>query len=91
MYKRFRKEKIDLALKFVEFTKKKKDPKLKHETTRKQRSKVCETRCKHTIVTLIPRWPGFGTDRQPILISFLDFSCLDHAQATQEHTEQPTT
>ena len=37
------------------------------------------------------RRPRFGTDRQPLLISFLDFSCLEHAQGTQEHTEQPTT
>lgn len=44
MYERFRKEKIDLTLKFVEVTKSKKNPKKTHETTREQKSKGCETR-----------------------------------------------
>ena len=50
-----------------------KDPRLKHETT-KLRSKGCETRRKHTYYCDVSRWPRFGTDRQPLLISFLDFS-----------------
>ena len=34
----------------------------------------------------VARRPRFGT-----ITSFLDFSRLEHAQATHEHTEQPTT
>ena len=37
----------------------------------------------------ISRWRIFGTNTPAT--SFLDFSHLEHAQATHEHTEQPTT
>ena len=37
----------------------------------------------------VSRWGRFGTDT--LTTSFLDFSGLEHAQATHEQTEQPTT
>ena len=70
MYERFRKEKIDLALKFVKFTKK------------QERSQIKQRNHEEAKIQGL---------RNQTTTSFLDFSRLEHAQATHEHREQPTT
>ena len=78
----------------------KKDPKLNDETTRKQRSKGCETHRQRESnendeyyydANILLWYFKMAQIRNRTPTSFLDFSRLEHAQATHEHTEQPTT
>ena len=65
MYERFRKEKIDLVLKFVEFTKKQKRSQVKprnHEEAKIQRLRNAT----QTYYCDVSRWRRFGTEPQPL-------------------------
>ena len=95
MYERFRKEKSDLALKFVEFTKKQERSQIKQRNHKEAKIQGLRNALgtgtrwewwillfrKHTIVTfkMAQIWNRTTT-------SFLDFSRLEHAQAIHEHT-----
>ena len=96
MYEGLRKEKIDLALKFVKFTKSQKRSQIKprnHEEAKIQRLRNTT----QTYYCDVSWWRRFGTEPQTSfptsfeVASLLDFSRLKRAQANQERTEQPTT
>ena len=71
-------EKIDLALKFVEFSKK------------QERSQIDAKRYYYDANILLWRFNMAQIWNRHTDSSFLDLSRLEHAQATHEHTEQPT-
>ena len=99
MYERFKKEKIDLALKFVEFTKKQersqikpqgsKDPRVAKHAGNGNVVGMMDTIMTQTYYILWLLKMAQISNRTTT--SFLDFSHLEQAQAIHEHTEQPTT
>ena len=73
MYERFRKEKIDLALKFVEFTKKQersqikpRNPKVAKRAGNGNAMGIMDTIITQTYYRDVSKWRSFGTDRKPL-------------------------
>ena len=96
MYERFRKEKIDLALKFVEFTKKQERSQIDAKRWERERDGIDGLIWRqHTDYydanILLWRFKMAQIWNRHTDNSFLDLLRLEHAQATHEHTDTALT
>ena len=89
MYERFGKEKIDLALKFVEFTKKQERSQIDAKRWERERDGIDGYYYDANI--LLWRFKMAQIWNRHTDNSFLDLLRLEHAQATHEHTDTALT